>query len=141
MIVLGLVLLARVRDRGDARPSASRPASATGTSVPCERSSSSGTYELGVGDFTLELADTALPAGTTHIEASVGIGELVVTVPDDAAVVIDAHTGLGRIDVLGHEDDGAGVHERVVAPGATADSPVLELDADVAVGNLEVRRE
>ena len=61
--------------------------------------------------------------------------------PRDAAVVIDAHTGIGRIDVLGHEDDGAGVHERVIEPGATADSPVLELDVDVAVGNLEVRRE
>ena len=74
------------------------------------------------------------------MSAKVGIGELVVTVPEDAALVIDAHAGLGRVDVLGREDDGAGAHERVIAPGATADSPVLELDADVAIGNLEVRR-
>ena len=100
-------------------------------------------YELGIGDFTLELADADLPVGTTRVDAKVGIGELVVTVPDDATVVVDAHTGLGRVDVLGREDDGAGVHERVVSvpPGATADTPVLELDADVAIGNLEVRRE
>jgi phage shock protein PspC (stress-responsive transcriptional regulator) len=98
-------------------------------------------YELGIGDFTLELADADLPAGTTRVDAKVGIGELVVTVPEDAALVIDAHTGLGRVEVLGREDDGAGAHARVVEPGATADSPVLELEADVAIGNLEVRRE
>ena len=108
---------------------------------PLDASALERSYELGVGDFTLDLADTELPAGTTQVEAKLGIGELVVTVPADAAVVIDAHAGVGRIDVLGHEDDGTGVHERVVEPGATPDSPVLELDADVAVGNLEVRRE
>jgi phage shock protein PspC (stress-responsive transcriptional regulator) len=98
-------------------------------------------YELGIGDFTLELADAALPAGTTHVDAKLGIGELVVTVPADAALVIDAHTGVGRVDVLGREDDGVGAHVRIDEPGATADAPVLELDADVAIGNLEVRRE
>jgi phage shock protein PspC (stress-responsive transcriptional regulator) len=98
-------------------------------------------YELGIGDFTLELADADLPPGTTRVDAKVGIGELVVTVPEDVALVIDARTGLGSVDVLDREDDGAGAHARVVEPGATADSPVLELEADVAIGNLEVRRE
>jgi phage shock protein PspC (stress-responsive transcriptional regulator) len=108
---------------------------------PLTASSIEREYELGIGDFTLELADTDLPAGTTRVDAKVGIGELVVTVPADAALVIDAHTGLGRVDVLDREDDGAGAHVRVVEPGATADSPVLALEADVAIGNLEVRRE
>lgn len=97
-------------------------------------------YELGIGDFTLELADIELPAGTTRVEAGVGIGELVVTVPEDVAVVIDARTAGGRVSVLGHEDDGFGARERVVEQGASPDSPVLELDADVGFGNLEVRR-
>jgi phage shock protein PspC (stress-responsive transcriptional regulator) len=97
-------------------------------------------YELGIGDFTLDLADVDLPAGTTRVEAGVGIGELVVTVPEDAALVIDAHTGGGRVEVLGREDDGFGARERIVEPGATPESPVLELDADVGFGNLEVRR-
>jgi phage shock protein PspC (stress-responsive transcriptional regulator) len=97
-------------------------------------------YELGIGDFTLELADLELPAGTTRVEVSVGIGELVVTVPDDAALVIDARTAGGRVDVLGREEDGLGADERIVEQGASPDAPVLELDADVGFGNLEVRR-
>ncbi len=54
--------------------------------------------------------------------------------------MIDAHTAAGRVDVLGQEDDGLGAHERLVSPGASPDSPVLELEADVGAGNLEVRR-
>ena len=140
LIVLGLVLLAAFG------VAASLPVDlSSGIGDRNERPLAAGSiereYELGIGDFTLELADADLPAGTTRVDAKLGIGELVVTVPEDAALVIDAHTGLGRVDVLGREDDGAGAHERVVAPGATADSPVLQLDADVAIGNLEVRRE
>ena len=140
LIFLGLVLLAAF---GVAAASPVSFSSGIGdrNERPLASSSIEREYELGIGDFTLELADADLAAGTTHVRAKVGIGELVVTVPEDAALVIDAHTGLGRVDVLGREDDGAGAHERVIAPGATADSPVLELDADVAIGNLEVRRE
>jgi hypothetical protein len=42
--------------------------------------------------------------------------------------------------VLGREEDGLGADERIVEQGASPDAPVLELDADVGFGNLEVRR-
>ncbi|HWN23068.1 MAG TPA: PspC domain-containing protein, partial [Gaiellaceae bacterium] len=105
LIPLGLVLLAGF---GIA---ASSPVSFTSgvgdrNEQPLAVSETDRSYEHGIGDFTLELADTELPAGTTHIEAKLGIGELVVTVPEDAALVIDAHTAAGRVDALGQEDDG-----------------------------------
>jgi phage shock protein PspC (stress-responsive transcriptional regulator) len=139
LIPLGLVLLAAF---GIA---ASSPVSFTSgvgdrNEQPLTASELEGSYEHGIGDFTIELADTELPAGTTHVEATLGVGELVVTVPEDAALVIDAHTAAGRVEVLGQEDDGLGAHERLVSPGALPDAPVLELEADVGAGNLEIRR-
>ena len=141
LIPLGLVLLAAF---GIA---ASSPVSFTAgvgdrNERPLTASELESSYEHGIGDYTLELADTELPAGTTHVEAKLGIGELVVTVPEDATLVIDAHTAAGRVDVLGQEDDGLGAHERLVfvPPRAQPNSPVLELEADVGAGNLEVRR-
>ena len=139
LIPLGLVLLAAF---GTA---ASSPVSLTSgvgdrNEQPVAATEIESSYEHGIGDFTLELADTELAVGTTHIEAKLGIGELVVTVPEEAALVIDAHTAAGRVEVLGQEDDGLGAHERLVSPGALPDSPVLELEADVGAGNLEIRR-
>ena len=98
------------------------------------------TYELGVGELTVDLAALELPAGRTEVDAELGIGALVVTVPADVALVVDGRAAAGEVDVLGETEDGAAAHERVVSPGATPDAPVLVLDADVAFGRLEVRR-
>ena len=97
-------------------------------------------YEHGVGELDLDLSAVTLPAGTTSVDASVGIGKLIVTVPADIAVVIDAHAGIGSIDLLGAQDDGVDADRTLTLPGATADAPVLDLEADIAIGDIEVRR-
>ena len=48
-------------------------------------------YKLGVGDARLDLCELALPAGKTHVNASLGIGHLLVTVPQGVAVRVDSH--------------------------------------------------
>jgi phage shock protein PspC (stress-responsive transcriptional regulator) len=97
-------------------------------------------YEHGIGDLELDLSDVTLPAGTTSVDASVGIGKLVVTVPEDVAVVIDAHAGVGSIDLLGARDDGVDADREITLPGSTADAPVLDLEADVGIGDIQVLR-
>jgi predicted membrane protein len=97
-------------------------------------------YELGIGDLALDLTQFPLQAGTTAVDASVGIGQLVITVPEGIGLEIDARVGAGEVDVLGATDDGVGAHRTVSLPGPTADAPVLDLEADVAMGNIEVRR-
>lgn len=97
-------------------------------------------YEHGIGDLELDLSDITLPAGTTSVDASVGIGKLVVTVPQDVAVVIDAHAGVGSIDLMGARDDGVDADRQLTLPGATPDAPVLDLEADIGVGDIEVQR-
>ena len=97
-------------------------------------------YEHGIGELDLDLSDITLPAGTTSVDASVGIGKLVVTLPEDVAAVIDAHAGVGSIDLLGARDDGVDADRTLTLPGSTADAPVLDLEADIAIGDIEVRR-
>jgi RND superfamily putative drug exporter len=98
-------------------------------------------YEFGIGDFTLDLSEVALPpGGTTRVDVEVGIGNLVVVLPDDAAVEIDAHAHGGQVTVLGETDDGSDAGARTVVPGSTPDAPVLELDAEIGFGHVNVRR-
>jgi len=97
-------------------------------------------YEFGVGDYTVDLTDVELPPGTTEVEVDLGIGDLLVRVPQDAALAVDAHAGAGQVAVLGDTADGRSADRRVVVPGATPSAPVLELDAEVGFGNLAVRR-
>jgi len=61
-------------------------------------------------------------------------------VPEGVTLEIDARAGVGEVNVLGNRDEGAGAHERTSVAGSTPDAPVLKLDADVALGYLEVRR-
>ena len=52
---------------------------------------------------------------------------------------IDAHAGAGNVEVLGRTDDGAGADTRVIVPRPFATAPVLVLDANVGLGDLQVR--
>ncbi len=97
-------------------------------------------YELGVGNLTIDLRNVDLPPGTTSVAVALGVGEVVVTVPENAALDIDGHTGIGKIAVLGEVDDGTDVDEQVFVPGPTPSAPVLELEADVGIGDLQVVR-
>ena len=63
-------------------------------------------YELGVGDFLLDLQQLQVPPGTTVVQARVGIGELVVQVPDGVSVRAMASSGLGEVQVLGKQESG-----------------------------------
>jgi hypothetical protein len=97
-------------------------------------------YELGMGELELDLSAVTLRAGTTPVEASVGIGSLVITVPKDVALEIDAHAGVGEINVLGEREDGIDADRTLRFAGSTPAAPVLKVEADVGIGNVEVQR-
>lgn len=97
-------------------------------------------YELGIGELNLDLAALTLPPGTTSFDASVGVGNLVITVPHDVALEIDAQAGVGDVTVLGEHEDGVDAQRTFSIPGSTPDAPVLDIEADIGIGNIEVRR-
>jgi hypothetical protein len=93
-------------------------------------------YRWAVGTMTLDL--TAAPLDGRTIEASVGIGELVVIVPAGAAVTVDAGAGLGEVVVFGTSQGGVSPELEVGLPdGGEAD---LHLMIRVGIGKVEVRR-
>jgi phage shock protein PspC (stress-responsive transcriptional regulator) len=139
LVLLGLVLL------GGFAVAASVPVSVSaGTGDKLERpldvAALQSSYEFGIGDYRVDLSQLELQPGETRVDVSLGIGDLLVTVPDGVALEIDAHAGAGDVVVFGSGDDGVGADREVTLPGPTADAPVLVLDADVGLGMVEVTR-
>ena len=97
-------------------------------------------YEFGIGHYTVDLTEVALPPGTTKIDVELGIGDLLVQVPEHAALEIRAQADGGQVTVIGKTDDGTRPGEHAFVPGPTSAAPALELDAEVGFGHLAVRR-
>lgn len=95
-------------------------------------------YELGVGNLLLDLRQLQVPPGTTTVEARVGVGELVVELPDGVSVEVMASAGLGEVQVLGQQEGGFG--SRVDAVGLGGGDRRLELDVRVGLGQVRVER-
>jgi hypothetical protein len=97
-------------------------------------------YELGMGELDLDLTSVKLPVDTTSVDANLGVGSLVITVPKGVALELDVQAGVGEVNVLGKLDDGIDAHRTLSVPGSTPNAPVLDVEADVGIGNIEVRR-
>ena len=111
--------------------------------VPTTVAQASTPFELSVGSAELDLTRLEIPAGTTTIavDASVGLGELLVTVPDDVRVLVDAEVGLGTLDVDGlPREDGDDVSVVAELPDGPLTGPTIELTVRTDVGDLEVSR-
>ena len=95
---------------------------------------------LAMGQLTLDLRDAPFPEGTTEMEATVALGELVVQVPDDVRVVVHAEAGMGRVEVFGIEDEGVSPEVDATAPAPSSGGRTLELDVRVGMGEVDVTR-
>lgn len=102
-----------------------------------------GSYSLGAGKGVLDLRGLRGVDGA-EVEASIGVGHLVVLVPTGMSVRVDAELGIGELtadDVEGRplERDGdAGRSEQFVV--GASDDVTVELDLEVGLGEIEVRR-
>jgi phage shock protein PspC (stress-responsive transcriptional regulator) len=98
-------------------------------------------HALGIGKLTVDLRGLELDRSRT-VEASVGIGELLVLVPDDVAVEVTGRVGAGEAIAFDRSRSGVGVNLRagISAPADAAVAPTLTLDLSVGLGKIEVRR-
>ena len=102
-------------------------------------------YQLGVGEASLDLRSLE-PGSVTDLTAHVGIGRLVVLVPEDLRVRLRPDVGVGTLlrtglgDASSQEADPfePTTYDDVVLGPATGRE--LVLDAEVGLGELEVRR-
>jgi predicted membrane protein len=96
-------------------------------------------YQLGAGDFYLDLRQLAVPPGTTAVKARVGFGDLTVDLPGGVAVEVDARAGVGNVSVLGREESGVGSRLELRDQDGGGDRRLV-LDLRVGVGQVEVDR-
>jgi phage shock protein PspC (stress-responsive transcriptional regulator) len=96
-------------------------------------------YELGIGEATLDLRDLPLGDRSVDIDVKVGIGHLLVYVPESAAVFVNTEVAIGESNVLGHDENGTSIETYRVARGA-ADAGQIHLHLRLGVGKIEVHR-
>lgn len=101
-------------------------------------------YRLAAGDARLDL--TAVPTTSTGqavpVRVRLGTGRLIVVVPRDALVRVDASVGMGELRVSGEPArNGAQIELTTVLTPVGTSSGTFDLVLDVGVGSLEVRRE
>jgi len=95
-------------------------------------------FRQGIGKLTVDLTEPDLSLDGAAIEASVGIGELLVLVPSNADISVDAHVGAGNIEALGKTDSGLDVD--LIGISGTSGTQELDLELEVGIGNLRVAR-
>lgn len=96
------------------------------------------TFELGVGSAELRVADWE-PYGSSEVTAEVGLGELVIYVPDDWNVTISADLGAGELRVDDRvRFEGPGIEETLTFPAAEPESPTMTIDASVDLGAVRI---
>jgi len=128
--LLGASAVDDIPIRGGAGERFHRPASLVEVRSP---------YRLSAGELTVDLGDLDVAGGTTRVVASVGVGKLVVLVPDDVALDVEGSVGLGELQLLGRTWGGADRAEQAVTTGPEG-AGRLEVDASVGLGALEVHR-
>ncbi len=103
-------------------------------------------YALGAGEAVVDLTSLR-PGEPVEVDAELGVGRLLVLVPQDVRVTGEAQLGVGEIvQVFGdgrrrdlNPDDDTEVTERVFFAGESG-GPEVELDLEVGMGQIEVRR-
>jgi phage shock protein PspC (stress-responsive transcriptional regulator) len=86
------------------------------------------TYRLVGGQMVLDLSDVRLGSDAKEITATVAAGDLRVLVPSNVALVVDASSGAGVVDLFHRQHGGVRVHvDRTFSPREPAGRLVLHL--------------
>jgi len=98
-------------------------------------------YDLSAGSLRIDLRDLQLADGEERsVRARVGMGDLVIRVPQGVTVDADARSGAGEVEVFGRHSDGLDV-TRTTTHDLGTGAGTLHLDADVGLGRIVVVRD
>lgn len=95
-------------------------------------------YQVGAGEIRLDLRDVAFTEDR-DLALQVGMGEIVLVLPEDVDVEIIGRVGAGEMDLLDSRDDGVGLSRTVVDEVDGSDAR-LTIDVNVGFGTIEVDR-
>jgi phage shock protein PspC (stress-responsive transcriptional regulator) len=99
-------------------------------------------YDLSAGQLRIDMRELQLSEGEERsVRARVGMGDLVIRVPQGVTVDADARSGAGEVELFGHQSDGLDVTRATARDDGTAGGGTLHLDADVGLGRVVVVRD
>ena len=94
-------------------------------------------YRLAAGSLTIDFREVGLgPQQDVSVDISVGAGQLIVIVPADAGLLVEASVGIGSLDLLGRERAGIGLSDVVNESG----KGTLIIDARTGFGTVSIVR-
>ncbi len=94
-------------------------------------------YEFGVGRMIVDLRELPWADGqTVALSSTLGIGQMIVSVPSNVCVSADAKVKAGELVVRGETNDG--VDAEIDDNRTQGSAPRLVLDADLQLGRLVV---
>lgn len=91
-------------------------------------------YRMAVGRLTVDLTSIE-GAAVPDVEVSLGIGQVVVVLPEGVPVSVEGTAGMGQVVLLGSEQNGLGVEHTL-----TENDAVFDVRVSVGMGQVEVRR-
>jgi phage shock protein PspC (stress-responsive transcriptional regulator) len=93
-------------------------------------------YRLGIGEMVVDLRDIEWAGRTIELDVGLGVGEVVVAVPERICVTGEAHTRAGEMVIAGERFEGVDLElPKRARPTAV---PTLDLDANLELGALRV---
>ena len=93
-------------------------------------------YDLGMGSLRVDLTEIADLEDDVTIPVSVGIGEVVVVLPEGVGARVEGSVGIGEVVVLGRSRGGLGVSVEEEVAG----TPTVVLEVSAGIGRVEVTR-
>jgi phage shock protein PspC (stress-responsive transcriptional regulator) len=99
-------------------------------------------YDLSAGRLRLDLRDLKLGEGQERsVRARVGMGDLVIRVPQGVTVDAEARSGAGEVELFGRLSDGLDVTRTTARDTGVPGGGTLHVDADVGLGRIVVVRD
>ena len=112
-------------------------------------------YEHGIGRLVFDLGDLQLDGSDREVDVDLGIGEVVVYVPESIRLTADVDLGAGAVTQRqGHsryedsdvwywesrdsKEGGIGIDTQLVSPAVVDPDGELEFDIDVGLGSVRV---
>ncbi len=92
-------------------------------------------YELVIGTLEIDLREVDFAGRTVETEMEVGIGEVLVYLPEDVSAVVYGEVGIGSLSVNDRTRGGFGVHSRHTLAGHDGE---LRIRANAGIGQIRV---
>lgn len=129
LIVPFAIAMSFVKVPLDGEWGAQRAAPVDATDIPAE-------YRLSGGSLTVDLTELPRSTAEQHVAASVGMGRLLVILPEGARAEVTCEVGAGTSELFGEFREGTGLVYELSRDGRG--SPFV-LDLEAGLGSIEVR--